>query len=214
MPECGRPLPERRVRVSEQVKKARRRGQALLDAIYAAVLAELAEVGFRRLTMEGIAARAGSGRMPLYRRWDTPEALVLDALADALSAGGGPVDTGDLREDLLVHFRRMTEQVLAGDLGAALGAVVGEGARHPELVATLRDRLLRPHLVAIEQSLRRAVERGEIGAAAVSPEVCAAGPALITVQHLINGVTPTGDELAAIVDRLVLPALGRPFSAS
>ncbi|MFI6499466.1 TetR/AcrR family transcriptional regulator C-terminal ligand-binding domain-containing protein [Nonomuraea typhae] len=194
--------------MSEQVKKVRRRGQALLDAIYQAVLAELAEVGFRRLTMEGIAARAGTGRMPLYRRWDTPEALVLDALAGALAATRAPVDTGDVREDLLAHFRTMTGQIMAGDLGAALGAVMGERLHHPELVATVRDRLLRPHLDAIEASLRRAAARGQLAEGVVSAEVCAAGPALITVHHLINGAPPGEAELAAIVDNLVLPALG------
>ncbi|RBQ15522.1 TetR family transcriptional regulator [Spongiactinospora rosea] len=190
----------------EQVKKVRRRGQALLNAIYRAVLAEVAEVGFRRLTMEGIASRAGTGRMPLYRRWDTPEALLLDALADALAGTGGPVDTGDLRQDLLVHFRRMTEQVLAGDLGSALGAVMGERGRHPDLVVTVRDRMLRPHLAAIEDSLRLAAARGELDESAISTEVCAAGPAMITVHHLINGAPPVEAELAAIVDRVVLPA--------
>ncbi|MFI6393553.1 hypothetical protein [Nonomuraea sp. NPDC050540] len=55
--------------MSEQVKKARRRGRALLDAIYAAVSAELAEVGFR-MTDQVLAApdqrcdahRRGAGR--------------------------------------------------------------------------------------------------------------------------------------------------------
>ncbi|WP_020668679.1 TetR/AcrR family transcriptional regulator [Amycolatopsis nigrescens] len=187
--------------------KTRRRGQELLDAIYQAVLAELAEAGFRGLTMDGIAERAGTGRMPLYRRWSRSEDLVLDALEHALASTTAPADTGDLRADLLGHFRQLTEQLLAGTLGRALGAVIGERGRYPELVDAIRDRLLQPRQEAMTATLLAAAARGEIEESVVTPEICAAGPALIVVHNLINGSPPTGPELEAIVDNVVLPAL-------
>ena len=53
-------------------------------ALYEATLAELAEVGYGGLTMEGIAARAQTGKAALYRRWDTKCELVQAALVFAL----------------------------------------------------------------------------------------------------------------------------------
>ena len=49
--------------------RTRRRGKELEDALYDATLAELAAVGYGGLTMEGIAARARTGKAALYRRW-------------------------------------------------------------------------------------------------------------------------------------------------
>ena len=42
--------------------RTRRRGKELEDALYDATLAELAAVGYGGLTMEGIAARARTGK--------------------------------------------------------------------------------------------------------------------------------------------------------
>lgn len=64
--------------------RSRRRGEVLERALYEATLAELTEVGYGGLTMEGIAARAHTGKAALYRRWDTKCELVHAALVFAL----------------------------------------------------------------------------------------------------------------------------------
>ena len=51
----------------ERPVRRRRGGSAVEKAISDAVIAELAEVGFGRLTFEGVAERAGTGKSPLYR---------------------------------------------------------------------------------------------------------------------------------------------------
>ena len=48
--------------------RSRRRGDDLIRAIHAAALAEVADVGFAGLTMEGIARRAETAKTSLYRR--------------------------------------------------------------------------------------------------------------------------------------------------
>ena len=62
----------------ERPVRRRRRGTAVEKAISDAVLAELAEVGFGRLTFESVAERAGTGKSPLYRRWPDTVSLVID----------------------------------------------------------------------------------------------------------------------------------------
>jgi AcrR family transcriptional regulator len=189
--------------------RRRRRGPELLQAIHQAVLAELAEVGFGRLTMEGVAERAGCGKMPLYRRWVSTSELVLDTLTSALPAPGEPPDTGSLREDLLLVLTGMTEQIVATPVGAAIGSLIGEGTRHPEIVTALRERILEPRS-QIPELLHRAATRGEIRPEAITPVLCRAGPAMILAHSLTTGTAPDEAERAAIVDELLLPALKHP----
>src|SRR5882724_1338554 len=86
-----------------------RRGPALVEqAILDAVIAELAEVGFGRLTFESIAERAGTGKSPLYRRWPDTTSLVIDTLGHLRSNPDGYRRTGVLRDDLIGLTRHMT----------------------------------------------------------------------------------------------------------
>ncbi|WP_327086390.1 TetR/AcrR family transcriptional regulator [Nonomuraea sp. NBC_01738] len=102
--------------VSDHRKQPRRRGDALNAAIFQAVLAELAEVGYARLTMEGVAERARTGKASLYRRWPTRIELVMAAVYHALPDPAATPDTGSLRDDLLEVLRR-TAAALDGPPG-------------------------------------------------------------------------------------------------
>ena len=79
----------------------RRRGETLEHAIFDAVLDELQAVGYAGLTMEGVAARARTGKAALYRRWPCREDLIVDALHYALPSLADPPDHGNVRDDLL-----------------------------------------------------------------------------------------------------------------
>lgn len=193
--------------IDEQLAAGRRRGDALVQAIYAAALDELADAGFGRLTMEGIAERAHTGKMSLYRRWSSPQELVLDAMNNALiQSKTNTPDTGNLREDLITLLKNITV-VMTGPMGLAMNVIIGERRRHPDLVAAVRSKVIEPHF-QILQILERSVARGEIDADLITPEVCHAGPSMVIVRNLIQGSPPDDAELAAIVDRVVLPALG------
>ena len=51
------------------------------DAIRSAVFDELAAVGYGRMSIEGIARRAGVGKAAVYRRWRSKLPLVLDTVS-------------------------------------------------------------------------------------------------------------------------------------
>ena len=70
--------------------------------ILEACVEELLEVGYDRLTMDGVAQRARAGKATLYRRWNSKLSLVIDALKHTKGVPEVP-DTGSLRGD---HFRR------------------------------------------------------------------------------------------------------------
>ena len=59
--------------------RGRRRSERSHEAILAATQRLLLERGYRELTIEGIAARAGVGKQTIYRWWPSKAALVLEA---------------------------------------------------------------------------------------------------------------------------------------
>ncbi|SEO40478.1 transcriptional regulator, TetR family [Actinacidiphila rubida] len=132
------------------------------DAIRAAVFAELAEVGYGRMSMEGIARRAGVGKAAVYRRWRSKLPLVLD-LVPAVAAGGLPVpDTGTLHGDV-----REVLEVAARALGHPVAAqivpdLLAEAARSPEMAEALRSALRGTYGGIAEAVVRQAVARGEL----------------------------------------------------
>src|SRR5690606_37400559 len=67
--------------VPESVSVGRKRDRLLDAKILDATLDVLAEVGASGLTMDLVAARAGSGKGAIYRRWESKSDLVVDAIA-------------------------------------------------------------------------------------------------------------------------------------
>src|SRR5262245_49537219 len=59
---------------------SRRRGKVLETAIFEIVLRELAETGYVNFSIERVAARAGTSKPVIYRRWPTRARLVYAAL--------------------------------------------------------------------------------------------------------------------------------------
>ena len=130
-------------------------------AVMDAVLAEIVDVGYGRLSFESVAERAGVHKTTLYRRWPNREALVVDALL-AQSERTVPVpDTGSLRTDL-----RLVLRGVVGNLTSARGAglartLLGE-AGHSSEIAELTRRFWGERQTLVAQIIRRAVERGEL----------------------------------------------------
>ena len=62
------------------------REQEILNA----TLEVLADVGYDRLTMDAVAARAHASKATLYRRWNSKVGLVIDALLAEKSAPRSP----------------------------------------------------------------------------------------------------------------------------
>ena len=75
----------------------RRRGAPVVEQVLDLALEELARVGYHRLSVPAVAARAGLNKTSVYRRWPTKGALVGAALAGALGHDAPLPDTGALR---------------------------------------------------------------------------------------------------------------------
>ena len=65
-------------------KGGRPRSELLHQAMLKAALDLVLEVGFRGVSVEGIAARTGVGKTTVYRRWPNKAAVVMDAFIGLL----------------------------------------------------------------------------------------------------------------------------------
>ncbi|WTI14392.1 TetR/AcrR family transcriptional regulator [Streptomyces sp. NBC_00820] len=130
----------------EPAAPARRRapaGAAVLredvtEAIRAAVFEELAAVGYARMSIEGIARRAGVGKTAVYRRWRSKLHLVLDVVS-AMAVLGFPVpDTGSLESDLRLLYEVTSRALRHPVASQIIPDLQAEAARNPEIAEALQ----------------------------------------------------------------------------
>ncbi|WP_198165907.1 TetR/AcrR family transcriptional regulator [Agromyces laixinhei] len=186
----------------------RRRGDALRAAIVEAVMDELAESGYDRLTLDGVAARARVSKASLYRRWPGKPELVVDAVYTTLPIPAELRDTGTLRGDLLALFD-LVARTLTGPSGHALKGLISETLRDADIAERFRARSQGRGIQAMRSIVDRAVARGELERAALPERRLETGHNLLRHEFLLNGaVTP--EFVTSLVDDVVVPLLTHP----
>ncbi|MEU6405981.1 TetR/AcrR family transcriptional regulator [Streptomyces sp. NPDC046985] len=151
---------------------ASRRSTRSRSAIYAAALALVAEIGYPRTTIEGIAARAGVGKQTIYRWWPSKADVLLEAFLDlsaqaAGQAGQAPYeipDTGDLAADLRAVLRAAVDRLLDPAFEAPARALAAEGLLNEQVGREFVARLLEPRLRLCARRLRAAQDSGAVRA--------------------------------------------------
>jgi AcrR family transcriptional regulator len=145
--------------------RTERTSRAILDATREL----LAEDGVGRLTVEGVAARAGVAKTSIYRRYRGKDELALAALIEMVQTVRA-TDVGDTREE----FRRFVAAVidlLGGTLrGRVMRGIVSDLATHPHLGAAFRERVVAVRRAEVRRLVERGVARGDLRADA-DPEL-------------------------------------------
>jgi len=136
------------------------RGDSLEAKVLEVVLSEVDRVGYEKLAIEQVAARAGVNKVTLYRHWPTKLELVQAALRRAVDETPAQPDTGTLREDLLEHFRLLRGQARTPSLRALFRLLFDAREDEPlgELVHALREEKDAQAMRLYE----RALARGEL----------------------------------------------------
>ncbi len=138
----------------------RPRDTAIDGAVLDATVAVLVERGWSGFALETVAARAGTTKAAIRRRWPVRQRLVIDALATLLVSPPAP-DNGCTRCDLIQSVDLLTE-MLNDRLPAGVLAPLVADCADPELRAHLVDTLVAPTREAAAVAVRRAVGRGEL----------------------------------------------------
>jgi AcrR family transcriptional regulator len=133
------------------------------QAIQDAAIELFVEQGFEAMSMGGVAARAGVGKTTIYRRWDSKEELVMDALVCHLTSVEDP-DTGSLREDLIHLLTVFQKTVRTTPLGHVFPRMVAEVAEGSDLGRLYARRVIEPRRQMLRSILQRGVDRGDLPA--------------------------------------------------
>jgi AcrR family transcriptional regulator len=188
------------------------RSARVRSAVHQAVNDLLAEDGAERLTVAGVASRAGVNPTSIYRRWGTPEALVLDVEAARLQVNSPVPDTGTLRGDLLAYAASAARDITrpgglaflravmaAGDAGALRPRSSGaDEAPGPRTSAPMRARGAQ-----IQAMLDRARDRGEPALHSTDVLDGILAPIYLRTLFGIDGLDQA--RLAALVSRTLAP---------
>ncbi|HEX2312335.1 MAG TPA: TetR/AcrR family transcriptional regulator [Thermomonospora sp.] len=130
------------------------------DAIAAAVRELLAEVGYARLTMDEVAARAGVGKAAIYRRHATKQEMIFDVLVPGRFLAVAPA-RGSLRADLAAVLAEIAESMAAPPPGAVPGLLADVHA-DPALLQRFDAKYLGAQRRTLTEILDRAASRGEL----------------------------------------------------
>jgi AcrR family transcriptional regulator len=124
-------------------------------------LRHLAEDGYSRMSVDAIAAEAGTTKPTLYRRWPTKGDLAVAALS-YYQVQAQPTPTGSTADDLRAVLHDFQRKLLRPYGMAMIGTLLAEERHTPELIARFREQIVQPRRKLLLHVLEQARERGEL----------------------------------------------------
>jgi AcrR family transcriptional regulator len=141
----------------------RPRDAALDQAILAAAERQLHERGYAGMSLEAVAAAAGTTTPSLRRRFRGKTELA-SAVIDTLRIEPLAELTGDPRADALAVLENLRVNMLRPGGMATLGSILAEENRHPLLLERFRRRLVEPRRERLRRALLAGIEQGQLPA--------------------------------------------------
>ncbi|WP_263358843.1 TetR/AcrR family transcriptional regulator [Acidicapsa ligni] len=135
--------------------RSERLHQAILKAAVDLVLAS----GFRALSMDAIAAKAGVGRMTIYRRWPNKAAIIMDAFVMRVDPGTLFSSADSFKESIRLQMRTMAKAFRGKD-GALIRVLLAEAQFDLELAKALREQWTMPRRKMAIEYFREGVRLG------------------------------------------------------
>jgi AcrR family transcriptional regulator len=187
----------------------RRRGAKLEDVLLEAAWDELVAVGYAGFAMESVALRAHTSRPVLYRRWSNRWDLALAALQRRMHGNPPPVpDTGNVRDDLVGYLVNVSQYRL--EFAVLLSVNLHDYFSEQKLsFAEFRERMLSGRVSSLDAVYERAVQRGEIDRAKLTPRVARLPIDLLRHEFLMRPELVSEATVAEIVDTIFLPLVRR-----
>ncbi len=157
----------------DEVKQPRR-GRRPADEVREEVLQAAGDLlfgeGMSGFTIEKVAALSGASKMTIYKWWPSKGALALDGYFRQVEPGLEFPDTGDIERDLRTQLSAFLGIIRDTVGGGVIGELIGQAQTDPELKAAFLQRYSGPRRALAVAAIRRAQDRGQLGAN-VDPEV-------------------------------------------
>jgi AcrR family transcriptional regulator len=198
--------------IPEQVKRkaGRPRSARSHSAILKATIELLAEEGFEAMSIEAVAERAGVGKTTIYRRWPSKTDLVIDVIG-SLQAEIPVIDTGNLRDDLLLMFRSAFQQPSPSFFESMMFSIIGELRTNPQIFQAFYSRIIVPRLSQFTHMIECAKLRGEL-----RPDIdpllmvdLLAGPLFFRILFTSLVSAPSNDWSQQLVDAVLHGVAGK-----
>ncbi|MFD8525764.1 TetR/AcrR family transcriptional regulator [Streptosporangium canum] len=139
-----------------------RRGADRTEVIMRTTLELGQEIGYAKLSIEAVAARAGAGKHTIYRRWSSKGALLLDSLLSLHESDLDYPDTGDIVADLREQIHAAVDLIGRPPFGPLYQALVGEAQYDPRVAAALNERFIAPQTDKTVARLKKAQDQGQL----------------------------------------------------
>lgn len=186
----------------------RPRDERIDGAVRRATVELLEQVGYLRLSIAAIAARAGTTKPAIYRRWPTKAHLVHDAVFPARELDGIPRGA-DLRSDIRALVVSGLDLLGRPAARAALPGLLAETAADPRLAAEVLGRTAGGTWEWLQRRLDEGVEAGEVRADVRATTVfeLIAGTAFVAAAIRPSGTVDDGwiDEVVDLIMRGIAP---------
>jgi AcrR family transcriptional regulator len=143
-----------------EAKLGRKRSETSRQAILQAAFALLEEVGFDRMSIEGVAARAEVGKATIYRWWESRGVLAVEAFLTGVEPVIAFHDTGSAQDDMVAQMQALA-QLYRGPTGRFVREMIGASQSDPAMRNAFHDRFLAPRREAARAVFRRGQAAGE-----------------------------------------------------
>ncbi len=135
-----------------QAKAGRPRNPALDQAILSAAARQLGQLGYTGMSLESVAAAAGTTVPSLRRRYQNKAELAA-AVIGSLRVEEPPASAATPRAHALAILENFHHNLRAIPALAILGSLLAEEERHSELLHRFKTRLVEPRRALLRQAL-------------------------------------------------------------
>lgn len=177
------------------------------DAILQATLELVAEIGYDRLTIDAVAARARAGKATVYRRWPSKAELVAEACTCVVLEGLETPDTGSIRTDMIAIAENIWIHSGPVPRAAVMAGLMSALLANPDLRQAVQHTSRAPQSV-VAPVIQAAVDRGEIPPPDDLELLSMVMPGMCMFHFAKTGIAPDTNFIESVVDRIFLPALG------
>src|SRR3989475_10279675 len=143
------------------MRPGRPRSERLHRAILKTAFKLVLELGFRAVSVELIAAKAGVGKTTIYRRWPNKAAVVMDAFTMRVGSGSLFPRADSVADSIRLQMRAMA-RLFRGSDGALVKALLTEAQFDPELAKAFRERWTLPRRKLARSAIGEAIRQGEL----------------------------------------------------
>jgi AcrR family transcriptional regulator len=183
----------------QPARPGRKRSEGSRLAIMTAAYELVVELGYPGLSVEGIAARAGTGKQTIYRWWPSKADVLLDALATKADLHIPLDDTGSWAGDLRAFLSASVRVGRMPGVVHILRTLMAQAQIDPEFGARFRAGFLQRRRDALAVLVERAAGRGDLPAGRTAPLVSRVVFGVIWYEVL----TAEADAGAELVEELV-----------